>query len=55
MLDKIERIILVRHGYSMGNFDANNYKKYGDSEVPLHDTGWKQAIRVGEFFREIFI
>jgi 2,3-bisphosphoglycerate-dependent phosphoglycerate mutase len=52
MSNKIERIILVRHGYSMGNFDANNYQKYGDSEVPLHDKGWKQAIRAGDFLAQ---
>lgn len=51
---RIKRIILVRHGYSMGNHDGNNYQKYGDCNVPLHDDGWEQAIACGMFLKDYY-
>ncbi len=46
---RIERIFIMRHGYSMGNHDPDNYPKFGDPSVPLHDTGHLQAARAGRF------
>lgn len=54
MTKQIQRIILVRHGYSIGNDNADNYKKYGDAHIPLHESGWKQAIAVGQFLRKFY-
>lgn len=52
MSKQIQRIILIRHGYSMGNDNADNYQKFGDSEIELHDKGWKQAINAGAFLKK---
>jgi 2,3-bisphosphoglycerate-dependent phosphoglycerate mutase len=51
-VSRIQRILLVRHGYSMGNHDHSQYAKLGDPLIPLHDDGWKQAIKAGEFLAQ---
>lgn len=54
MGDKIQRIIVVRHGYSIGNHDGDNYKLHGDSILSLHQEGWKQAIAMGRFLESYY-
>lgn len=49
---RIERIFIMRHGYSMGNHDPDNYTKFGDPSVPLHDKGHLQAARAGRFMKD---
>lgn len=51
---RIQRILLVRHGYSMGNHDHSLYAKLGDPLVPLHDEGWRQAIKAGAFLKDYY-
>lgn len=51
---RIQRILLVRHGYSMGNYDDSYYSKLGDPHVPLHEEGWRQAIKAGEFLADLY-
>lgn len=51
---RIKRILLVRHGYSMGNDDHSMYAKLGDPKVPLHEEGWKQAIAAGDFLKNYY-
>jgi len=51
---RIKRILLVRHGYSMGNHDQNVYSQLGDPHVPLHDEGWRQAIKAGAFLADYY-
>jgi 2,3-bisphosphoglycerate-dependent phosphoglycerate mutase len=53
-IPRIKRILLVRHGYSMGNHDHTMYAKLGDPLVPLHDEGWKQAIDAGSFLKDYY-
>jgi 2,3-bisphosphoglycerate-dependent phosphoglycerate mutase len=48
------RILLVRHGFSIGNENEENYTIYGDSNVPLTDRGWFQAYRAGEFLKSFY-
>lgn len=43
------RILLVRHGQSLGNVDPETYVKIGDPKTPLTDTGWDQAENLGRF------
>ena len=42
-----KRIILVRHGESLGNFDESVYCTVPDWKVPLTETGKKQSIEAG--------
>ncbi|GEM_PF-550714 len=51
---RIQRILLIRHGYSMGNHDSSFYARLGDPSVPLHEDGWRQAIAAGEFLKEYY-
>ncbi len=42
-------IYLIRHGFSQGNADFENYIKIGDEKLGLDDRGWQQAITAGAF------
>ena len=46
------RIILIRHGQSLGNVDDAAYARLGDPVIPLTDTGWVQARDAGVFLRD---
>lgn len=48
------RIILVRHGESMGNVDHTAYTYVPDPQVPLSDNGFQQALAAGEKIRSTF-
>lgn len=45
---KPERIVLVRHGQSIGNVDKSVYKDTPDYALQLTDLGHIQAVEVGE-------
>ncbi len=47
------RIILVRHGESMGNVDESAYVKTPDWKVPLTEKGRQQASDAGEKLADI--
>lgn len=49
------RLLLIRHGQSVGNVDYKKYVELGDCNVGLTDTGWEQAINAGEFLHSHFI
>lgn len=46
------RILLVRHGESMGNVDKSNHLSIADHAIPLSERGEAQARSSGEFIRE---
>jgi len=48
------RIFLIRHGYSQGNENGDNYARLGDPNIQLTDTGWQQAIAAGRFLKDYF-
>jgi hypothetical protein len=41
------RIIIIRHGESMGNLDPTIYARIPDNQVPLSEIGMRQAEEVG--------
>lgn len=45
--DRPERIILVRHGESLGNTDKVMFSKMPDSQIALTDRGYAQAVVAG--------
>lgn len=47
------RIILVRHGESLGNVDETAYTQIPDSKICLTEKGWKQALKCGHDIREL--
>lgn len=47
------RIILVRHGESLGNVDESAYTRIPDSKICLTEKGWKQAVKCGKDIREL--
>ncbi|MFD6028390.1 histidine phosphatase family protein [Streptomyces griseoluteus] len=48
------RIVLVRHGESVGNVDDSVYEREPDHALALTDRGWEQAEETGRHLREIF-
>ncbi|KAK6150240.1 hypothetical protein DH2020_017765 [Rehmannia glutinosa] len=48
-----KRIILVRHGESMGNIDEEAYGIYPDHKIPLSPQGIEQAKQAGILIREL--
>lgn len=48
------RILLMRHGQSLGNVDHSAYLKHGDHAVGLTDEGWRQVIAAGEFLGDYY-
>ena len=47
----VKRIILVRHGESLGNADHSAYQRIGDNVIPLTETGLAQARARGRAIR----
>ena len=52
---KPKRLILIRHGESMGNIDNNMYSKFPDWTIHLTEKGIKQAELVGKHIKETII
>ncbi|MBT4256208.1 MAG: phosphoglycerate mutase family protein, partial [Gammaproteobacteria bacterium] len=50
---KPARIILVRHGESLGNIDKSLYAHTPDHAVPLTKKGRKQAQQAGQDIRQL--
>ncbi|MGV9247580.1 histidine phosphatase family protein [Streptomyces sp. NPDC003710] len=48
------RIVLVRHGESVGNADDSVYEREPDHALPLTERGWRQAEETGKRLRELF-
>ncbi|WP_030803219.1 histidine phosphatase family protein [Streptomyces sp. NRRL F-2799] len=48
------RIVLVRHGESVGNVDDSVYEREPDHALALTDRGREQAAEAGKHLREIF-
>lgn len=48
------RILLVRHGQSLGNVDKSVYGTFPDHAIPLTEAGRVQAIHLGRTFGERF-
>lgn len=48
------RIVLVRHGESMGNADDTVYEREPDHALALTERGWRQAEETGKRLREVF-
>jgi broad specificity phosphatase PhoE len=48
------RIVLVRHGESVGNADDSVYEREPDHSLPLTEKGWQQAEETGKRLRELF-
>lgn len=48
------RILLVRHGESIGNVDKSNYKTTPDFAIPLSERGAQQAVGAGAFLADWF-
>ena len=46
------RIILLRHGESLGNADESAYVTTADWRIPLTDLGIEQAVEAGRCLRE---
>uniref|UniRef100_A0A6T6ELV1 Phosphoglycerate mutase (2,3-diphosphoglycerate-dependent) n=1 Tax=Craspedostauros australis TaxID=1486917 RepID=A0A6T6ELV1_9STRA len=46
-----EKVVLVRHGQSMGNINEALYATVPDNAMPLTDLGWEQARKTGEILK----
>lgn len=46
-----EKVILIRHGQSMGNIDELLYSTTPDNAMPLTRLGWEQARAAGEILK----
>ncbi|CAM9658412.1 unnamed protein product, partial [Hapterophycus canaliculatus] len=49
---KPERIIIVRHGESLGNLDESTYVHVPDWKIPLTKKGFGDGQRAGEKIKE---
>jgi hypothetical protein len=47
-----KKVIMVRHGQSMGNINELLYSTMPDNAMPLTDLGWKQARATGKILKE---
>jgi hypothetical protein len=47
-----KKLIMVRHGQSMGNINELLYSTMPDNAMPLTDLGWKQACATGKILKE---
>lgn len=45
------RLIMIRHGQSMGNIDESIYAKCPDNQIHLTELGWEQAKETGKILR----
>lgn len=48
-----QRIILLRHGESMGNIDKGLYETIADNRIPLSEVGKQQAIKAGRKIKNL--
>ena len=48
-----KRIILVRHGESVGNIDHRSYTNTPDPQLPLTNKGLQQAAAAGRAIRQL--
>ena len=48
------KLILIRHGQSMGNINEKLYSTTPDNAIPLTKLGWQQARAAGQHLRQIF-
>ena len=51
--NRAKRIILIRHGESLGNLDDHAYVSTADWKIPLSDRGRQQAEEAGKRLREL--
>lgn len=42
------KVVMIRHGQSMGNIDEHLYSTTSDNAMPLTKLGWEQARKAGE-------
>lgn len=47
-----DKLILIRHGQSLGNVDESLYSTTPDNAMPLTDLGWEQARAAGKQLKE---
>jgi broad specificity phosphatase PhoE len=47
-----EKVILIRHGQSMGNINELLYSTTPDNAMPLTDLGWEQAREAGQILKD---
>ncbi len=47
-----EKLVLIRHGQSMGNVNEVLYSTTPDNSIPLTDLGWEEARRAGRILKE---
>jgi len=50
-----EKLVLIRHGQSMGNVDETYYATTPDNAMPLTDLGWEQARKAGTILKDKII
>ena len=50
-----EKLVLIRHGQSMGNVDETFYATTPDNAMPLTDLGWEQARKAGTILKDKII
>lgn len=50
-----EKLVLIRHGQSMGNVDETFYATTPDNAMPLTDLGWEQARKAGTILKNKII
>ncbi len=50
-----EKLVLIRHGQSMGNVDQRYYATHPDNAIPLTDLGWEQARKAGTILKDKII
>ena len=47
------KLILIRHGQSMGNIDETMYSTTPDNAIPLTKLGWQQARAAGQRLKQV--
>ena len=50
-----EKVVLIRHGQSMGNVDETFYATTPDNAMPMTDLGWEQARHAGTVLKDQII
>ena len=50
-----EKLVLIRHGQSMGNLDETIFATTPDNAMPLTDLGWEQARKAGTILKDKII
>jgi len=47
-----DRLVLIRHGESLGNVNSDLYGEVPDNAMPLTDFGWEQAYAAGRVLKD---